>query len=655
MRALPAGLFALTGLLAVISVVLSAGREAVYDTVFYPLNAVVLALAGALITSHRRGNAIGWVLTGMGIEAAVVEVTEGYGYHAGFPGAVLVTWTSAWASLVGAGTTSIVLLLFPTGRVLSRRWRGVVRASVAGTVLTAVGTGFGHSSDGSFTSGSNPYALPGPWMGLIYAAGQALWALTLLAAIASLILRYRRCGSVERQQLKWVAYVVGLFAVVGPLAILFYYDSVAVRIAIAVVVTTLPVAICVAILRYRLYDIDVIITRTLVYSMLSLLLAAAYLATALILGAALGNHHSTWGTAGATLAAAAAFRPLRTRIQDGVDRRFRRARYDALTRIDVFLEDLRAGRAAPETLEQILRDVLQRNDLQLLYLLPDALTAFDAAGAQISLDPDDGRIHTRVARAGVPLAVVVHSAVPPSLSGATQPHQASDLTQEILAHAGLAIEIARLRAEVKHQLAEVEASRARIVAAGYEERRRLERDLHDGAQQRLVSVGLALRHAQHELGTSPVSQDIEAAVTQLTGAIADLRELANGVRPAYLDHGLDFALRELAARTPLPVRVHASGQRFSSDVEATAYFVACEGLTNAVKHSAATGIDLHAKHFDGHLVVTIRDDGIGGAQPRQGSGLRGLSDRVMAQGGRIRVDSEHGQGTTLTAELPCAS
>jgi signal transduction histidine kinase len=227
------------------------------------------------------------------------------------------------------------------------------------------------------------------------------------------------------------------------------------------------------------------------------------------------------------------------------------------------------------------------------------------------------------------------------------------LLEEVLTRAGLAIEVARLRAEVRHQLAEVEASRARIVAAGYEERRRLERDLHDGAQQRLVSVGLALRNAQFALGDSPVVRTIDAAVEQITVAIADLRELANGVRPASLDNGLDMALRELASRTPLPVDVYAGPGRFPTDVEATAYFVACEALTNAVKHSAATGVQVRAQELDGRLVMMVRDDGIGGAQPSRGTGLRGLADRVAAQGGQVRIESKPGSGTTVTAELPC--
>jgi signal transduction histidine kinase len=170
-----------------------------------------------------------------------------------------------------------------------------------------------------------------------------------------------------------------------------------------------------------------------------------------------------------------------------------------------------------------------------------------------------------------------------------------------------------------------------------------------------VSVGLTLRHAQFELGDSPVVQTIEAAVGELAGAITDLRELANGVRPAYLDNGLELALRELAGRTPVPVDVHAGPDRFPADVEATAYFVACEALANAVKHADATAIEVRTVRQDGRLVMTVCDDGVGGAEPSGGSGLRGLADRVTALGGRMHVDSPLGRGTTLTAELPCVS
>jgi signal transduction histidine kinase len=223
---------------------------------------------------------------------------------------------------------------------------------------------------------------------------------------------------------------------------------------------------------------------------------------------------------------------------------------------------------------------------------------------------------------------------------------------------GLAIEIARLRVELRRQLAEVQTSRARIVAAGNAERRRIERDLHDGAQQRLVSIGLRLRHAQHELGSGePARADetINDAVAELATAIDELRELAHGLPPAQLDAGLDPALRELAGRAPLPVHVYSTTERFSVGLEATAYFIACEGLTNAIKHSNATTVVVSARRSNGHLTIRVTDDGMGGAVDRNGGGLRGLHDRVAAHGGSMLVESAPDTGTILTAELPCES
>jgi signal transduction histidine kinase len=223
---------------------------------------------------------------------------------------------------------------------------------------------------------------------------------------------------------------------------------------------------------------------------------------------------------------------------------------------------------------------------------------------------------------------------------------------------GLAIEIARLRVGLRRQLAEVEASRARIITAGDAERHRIERDLHDGAQQRLVSIGLALRHAQHELATSSpqlAAQTLDGAVAEVAVAIDELRELARGLPPSQLDGGLAPAFRELARRAPVPVDVTVPSERFERDVEAAAYFIGCEGLTNAVKHGQATRIALNAGRENGQLVVSVADDGVGGAAPNEGSGLRGLADRVAALGGTLRIESNQDAGTTLTAELPCGS
>jgi signal transduction histidine kinase len=229
-----------------------------------------------------------------------------------------------------------------------------------------------------------------------------------------------------------------------------------------------------------------------------------------------------------------------------------------------------------------------------------------------------------------------------------------DLLESVIEAAGLAIEIARLRVEVIRQLAEVEDSRTRIVTAGYAERRRLERDLHDGAQQRLVSIGLAVRHVQAQLpSASPEANELDTAVDELGRAIEELRELARGVRPAGLDDGLGAALERLARQSALPTTVRATPERFEDGVETTVYFVASEALANAAKHARASLVSLEVARTNGTLVLTVADDGVGGALPSAGSGLAGINDRVAALGGSLRIDSAAGRGTTVTAELPC--
>ena len=206
------------------------------------------------------------------------------------------------------------------------------------------------------------------------------------------------------------------------------------------------------------------------------------------------------------------------------------------------------------------------------------------------------------------------------------------------------------------QLEEVESSRARIVQAGVEERRRLERDLHDGAQQRLVTLGIVLRRLQRSLPPEArtLVPALDAAVDEVVAAITDLRTIAAGLRPPRLDQGLRAALADLARGAGVPVALDAAAHRAPPEVEAAAYYVACEALTNAVKHSSATQVQLRTDQRDGVLHLLVADDGVGGAAANGGTGLAGLADRVAAQGGRLVIESPPGAGTRIAAEFPCA-
>ena len=284
---------------------------------------------------------------------------------------------------------------------------------------------------------------------------------------------------------------------------------------------------------------------------------------------------------------------------------------------------------------------------ELLFRLPASEAYADGHAGIVAELPDDGRAATKVEHRGQEIGLLRHKR-----ALLDRP----DLLRSVLAAASLAIEIARLRVEVRLQLAEVEESRARVVRAGYEERRRLERDLHDGAQQRLVTLGIMLRRLQLSLprGAQILGPALDSAVDEVGRAIEDLRTIAAGVRPPRLDEGLAAALADLARAAPIPVDVEATHERLPPQVEAAAYFVVCEAVTNAAKHASPSQVRVEALVANGELRLVVTDDGIGGATV-DGTGLLGLTDRVEAQGGRLLIHSPPGAGTRIQAEIPCGS
>jgi signal transduction histidine kinase len=248
-----------------------------------------------------------------------------------------------------------------------------------------------------------------------------------------------------------------------------------------------------------------------------------------------------------------------------------------------------------------------------------------------------------------PLAILIHD---PALD------EEEELLKAVGAVATLALENQRLHAEVKAQLDEVRASRARIVDAADEERRKVERNLHDGAQQRLVTLSLALRMAQERLGEDgdpAVGETLSDAAEELNVALIELRELARGIHPAILtEEGLGPALESLAERSPVPVTAAISlDRRLPPAVEATAYFTVSESLTNVAKYAEASSVRVTVMDDDDdRLIVEIADDGVGGADVSKGSGLSGLTDRLAALGGDLSVVSPSGEGTTIRATIP---
>jgi signal transduction histidine kinase len=310
---------------------------------------------------------------------------------------------------------------------------------------------------------------------------------------------------------------------------------------------------------------------------------------------------------------------------------------------------LRRGSGSGQ-LGEVLAKALRDPSLVLAYWLPRFECYVDVDGRPVALpQAGSGRTATLVDHDGDRVAALVHDS-----ALAYQP----ELLDIVCAAADLALEQERLQAELKAHAEEVAESRARIVEAGDTARRRLERDLHDGAQQQLVALAMALRLAEARIQSDPkaAGQLVASARADLEQSLAELRELARGVHPAVLDHGLAVALDSLVTRSTIPVSLAVNlKQRLPEQVEIAAYFVASEALANVGKYAQASAVTIDVSRDDGFAVIEIADNGVGGADDTRGSGLRGLADRVEALGGRLQVVSPVGGGTVLTAEMPCAS
>ena len=302
----------------------------------------------------------------------------------------------------------------------------------------------------------------------------------------------------------------------------------------------------------------------------------------------------------------------------------------------------------PHDLRDALAHALRDPSLTLAYWLPSFQTYVDVNGRPVRLPDDDTRTATLIDREGKHVAALVHD---PALD---DEHQ---LLEGVGATAGMSLENARLQAELRARVEELRGSRARVIDAGQKERQLLERDLHDGAQQRLIALSLRLSLLKKSLPNEPeVRQELDAARSEIALSLEELRDVARGIHPAVLSgHGLAVAVESLSAHAPLPVQLEMCVEdRLPERVEVAAYYVVSESLANVAKHAHASKARVSLERRDDYLVVEIVDDGDGGADTERGSGLRGLADRVEALGGRLRVWTPLGGGTRVQAEIPCA-
>ena len=308
-----------------------------------------------------------------------------------------------------------------------------------------------------------------------------------------------------------------------------------------------------------------------------------------------------------------------------------------------------SGAATAEDVRDRLRTALRDPSLEVLYWVPEESSYVDTAGRLVPDAPEHDTADRLVlpvrASDGGRLALVLGDL---SLRRHGRPVSAA------VSAAGLALENARLQAGIRAQLEQVRASRARIVEAGLAERRRLERDLHDGAQQRLLALTMQLGAVRRAVADESTRSLVDSARSDLREAVAELRDLARGLHPAVLSQaGLSAALESVAERLPVPVALDVPAGRFEPTVESAAYFLACEAMTNAAKHADATSVRVCVRELPERLLVEVLDDGVGGAAASPGGGLAGLKDRVAALGGSLSVDSPPGHGTRITASIPC--
>ena len=615
------------------------------------------ATVGALIATRRPRNPIGWILALGALSLSPVLAASPYAWVAltAHPGSLP---GGSWAALVSSLWPAFfawplaVAFVFPNGRLPSRRWRPYALFAAGSFALLLFVLVTAKRLEHPFSDVPNPFSvrLPDAFGPLRSFAWLSMFA-SLFVGAGAVRSRYKRSTGIKRLQMLWLAYA----ALLIPLGVVCFLlwglllgePGDAVVALLLGMQAAVALAVGVAVTRYRLYEIDRLINRTLVYALVTASLALVYGVVSVTAGVVVGRG-SAWATALGAAVVALAFRPLRTRAQAAVDWRFARPRYEGLRRVRSFVDDVRDGRREPEEIGAVLAAALRDPSAELLFRLPASDTYADSEGHLAAEPPQGDGALTPVEHRGQEIGLLRHR---------RDLLDRPDLLHSILETASLAIEIARLRVEVRLQLVEVDESRARIVQAGYAERRRLERDLHDGAQQRLVTLGIVLRRLQRSLPREAkvLGPALDSAVDEIGHAIADLRTIASGMRPPRLDDGLAAALADLAREAPVPIDVEASGERLPPDVEAAAYFVVCEAVTNAVKHASPSRVRVEAFVADGGLRLLVADDGVGGANAAKGTGLVGLTDRVVAQGGTLRIKSPLGAGTRIEAEFPCGS
>lgn len=608
------------------------------------------ATVGLVVAVRRRRHPVGWLFLALGLALAVGGAGDAYALDRGVVGGdrgagVGLALVAGQASFIAwFGILAAILHLTPTGRPVNTRWKRVLVVTSAAAAVGLVAKAVQDARfDPPYTAIENPWALTAlaPVVNAIAAIAITVTLAGLVLSGASVVVRFRRAGVDDRRQLRWLALVViPLPLLVAASAFASVADLEVVRtIATGGFVALIPIVAGLSVVRYRLYDIDRILSRATAYVLSTIALAVVFVSVTAGVGRTLGGlvDDATVPVALATAVTVSAALPVLLGLQDQVDRRFDRRRYEAHRLVRKHLQEDRPSRSLEATLAVALHDPT----LDVAYWLRGQDRWSTADGFPATLQAGD----VEVSRGGDLVARLRSEA------GSEGTRLARGLAVEAVAE----LDNTRLRAELAAQLEEVRGSRARIVAAQATERHRIERNLHDGAQQRLLALAMHLRASQLRADRGTDSDLVDRAVAELGAAVQDLRELANGLHPTVLaDAGLAGALDDLAGRTPLAVRVDAATTRLPPSIEEALWYVACEAVANAVKHSHADSMCIELHVDDGNATLVCADDGVGSADPN-GNGIRGIADRTEAVGGRVQITSPPGGGTIIKAVAPCGS
>jgi signal transduction histidine kinase len=665
-----------------------------------------LSTTGAVIASRRSTNPIGWLYCAMGFLGALTSFAQQYAIrglvdHPGsLPGAVYFAWLERWSLwFVFPAGIALVLLLFPTGRPASPRWRLLVWLSVACALLMVVGSMF---SPGRMGDALRPPSGPGADFGVqnpfgIGALGGALdladivgrmgaFLLILIAAIGLVIHLVRARGD-ERQQLKWVAYV-GSFIAVGVLGSAFLgsggpfglpgnpaLQDFSFVVLLAGFVVGLPVATAIAVLKYRLYDIDLVINKSLVYGALAVFITTVYVAIVVGIGhlVGTGGKPNLGLSILATALVALAFQPVRERIQRLANRLVYGKRATPYEVLSEFSDRIASTYSDEEVLPRLAQTIAEstgaaqaviwakqgtENTTLASWPQPNGSSAHTAEAAGGGSTSDRmvpvqhqgevlGALSIRKAR-GEAVTPVDEKMLADLASPAGVVLRNLQLTRQLEARLG----------EISAQTTELQASSARIIAAQDSTRRRLERNIHDGAQQHLVAIAVKLRLAATLAKRDPAraARLLDELEVETHQALETLHALARGIYPPILrELGLESAIRSHGARFALPVDVSATNlTRYPAEVEGAVYFCCMEALQNVSKHAKATKVRIRLEDAGGELAFSVDDDGIGFdlSRVRQGSGLQNIADRLAALGGHLTVIPGPDGGTSLQGRLP---